>query len=469
MIHHDLIKIENKKYKNSHIINLESHFELQYYNCSSESVDIIGRGKDSLLIIDNCSFSKINIKGSFGGIHIKNSREKINQLYVFDSNGNNLIIKNNDINTFVIQKTGKLSRLEIENSNISLLTSMSFVEKLAFFNNSAKQINIYGKVIEGFISNRDTNHEINRIDFKIYNESKWTLREVSIVESRFELNKEKASISLKNSYCYDLDLKVFHESNCFINITRSIIDNFHIRGGVINHMFFSNLDLSKTLLKLENINHTRLNWDKVIWPKKIEHYDPTTIGAIKSTPIGIIRALKQKSIENEDSFSKLLFNSMEFNLEIENLRKEKWNNRPKMLKFFLNPFYDLFLVFFDKKKILTIGDKFILYVGKYTNNFGLSWFRAVIITLIGGGIIFYFYGLSLSPGPFIFGFSSFSDFWINLWNNIPNYIKFLNPTHDFQLIEGYKLNPGASLLDFLGRIYISFGYYQVIKAFRKFF
>ena len=114
-----------------------------------------------------------------------------------------------------------------------------------------------------------------------------------------------------------------------------------------------------------------------------------------------------------------------------------------------------------------IGDRIILFLNRWSNNYQTSWLRGVYFTII---VSLFFYGLlillssnyinstSLNNNPLFQCFSKY-------------YFTFLWPTHRAsQFLEELKSNVLSIwfyIFYFLGRIFIGYGIYQTIQAFRK--
>lgn len=109
-----------------------------------------------------------------------------------------------------------------------------------------------------------------------------------------------------------------------------------------------------------------------------------------------------------------------------------------------------------------LGDKLLLALNFLSNNYGVNWGRGLLFTMVTAFFVFallmkYLYG----------GVALNSDSWI-LYVSI--YFKVLNVAYwDFKDLE-ITSNRGEVMyiILFLGRIFIAYGYYQTISAFRKF-
>lgn len=127
------------------------------------------------------------------------------------------------------------------------------------------------------------------------------------------------------------------------------------------------------------------------------------------------------------------------------------------------------------KQITLFSNKFFtkinLFLNCISNDFGRNWILGFVFSFGIGFVFFYF--LILSTKEYSFGFP------INFnWNFTESFLKFMNPLRHFDTDDIFKnsdrivrnliLSNWSYLWDFLGRIFVAYGYYQTIQAFRKF-
>ena len=116
----------------------------------------------------------------------------------------------------------------------------------------------------------------------------------------------------------------------------------------------------------------------------------------------------------------------------------------------------------EKNKKTKKEDKIILWFNKNSNLFGTSWKCGLLFTLLTSLFFYGIYLISLSNQLEL-------DWSFNGFNiMVKNYVQFLNLTvWDIKPfgIENYNL---GYLPLFIGRIFIGYGYYQTIQAFRKY-
>ena len=113
--------------------------------------------------------------------------------------------------------------------------------------------------------------------------------------------------------------------------------------------------------------------------------------------------------------------------------------------------------------------KISLWLNSISNDFGRNWIRGAIFSF-GVGLLF-FCCLLVSTNSYKWGLPIFEK------GLLPAYLKFMNPLRFYELETIFNNTPkqgiikltGLSYLsDFAGRIFIAYGYYQTIQAFRRF-
>lgn len=105
----------------------------------------------------------------------------------------------------------------------------------------------------------------------------------------------------------------------------------------------------------------------------------------------------------------------------------------------------------------------------WSNDFGRSWSRGVFFTMMTGFLFFLCLIISTVQYQFAATFN-----WD--WTFLGSYLKFMNPLRHFetealfaeQNIKRISLTNLSYVWDFVGRIFVAYGYYQTIQAFRKF-
>ncbi|GIJ94923.1 hypothetical protein CAPN002_21410 [Capnocytophaga stomatis] len=117
-----------------------------------------------------------------------------------------------------------------------------------------------------------------------------------------------------------------------------------------------------------------------------------------------------------------------------------------------------------KEKSFWHKDRFMLLLNKISNNYGTSWSRGLLFT-ITVAFIFYLCILISLHNSLEWDIRS-----LDAWDNfLKHFLEVINVTR-WKDIEpfGVELNGLAYLFLFIGRIFIGYGYYQTIQAFRKY-
>lgn len=113
--------------------------------------------------------------------------------------------------------------------------------------------------------------------------------------------------------------------------------------------------------------------------------------------------------------------------------------------------------------------KLNLWLNHVSNDFGRNWLLGILFSIIVG--IVFFCLLLVSVGELHIGILS------NDAGIMPAFLKFMNPLRFYELdalftntsLNGkVKLNGISYLADFGGRLFLAYGYYQTIQAFRRF-
>jgi hypothetical protein len=123
------------------------------------------------------------------------------------------------------------------------------------------------------------------------------------------------------------------------------------------------------------------------------------------------------------------------------------------------------LKFFSKDIFKT----FNLWLNLVSNYFGRYWMRGIIFTFIVGNTFFCF--LLLSTDEYQLGYPTINE------NLVPAFLKFMNPLRFFDVESLFKSSLGEVKIssngwtyfwDFWGRIFVAYGFYQTIQAFRRY-
>lgn len=106
---------------------------------------------------------------------------------------------------------------------------------------------------------------------------------------------------------------------------------------------------------------------------------------------------------------------------------------------------------------------FILLLNSVSNKNGKSWLRGVGFTFIVALLFFYFTIISTS---------NYQIGWNWSWNNLSNvgkfFFEFLTPTHKVDFLDSEGSSLWTYFFDFWGRVFVTYGIYQTVQAFRKY-
>ncbi len=103
---------------------------------------------------------------------------------------------------------------------------------------------------------------------------------------------------------------------------------------------------------------------------------------------------------------------------------------------------------------------FIFLLNKVSNNHNMSWSRGIIFTLIIGLLFFYLSLINTESIKIGWDTSLFIP-------SLGKYFLFLSPLHESKLFEQEITTTTTIFFDSIGRIFVGYGFYQTVQAFRK--
>jgi hypothetical protein len=110
----------------------------------------------------------------------------------------------------------------------------------------------------------------------------------------------------------------------------------------------------------------------------------------------------------------------------------------------------------------------LLLLNRVSTKHGVSWIRGIAFTL-GVGIVFYAVYLTILPCAKVeWGYTNGEDFKAAVDYSVRNFINFIAIFRDFTFLHDGCPNMWSSIVDFVARIFIAYGIYQTIQAFRKY-
>ncbi|WP_282125159.1 hypothetical protein [Marinifilum flexuosum] len=449
-------------------------------DCSFNELRITCRDKKNIRI-DNCSFSDFLIEGNLENLNICNlnncksiqieeggidfirfANSDIEEVQIFsqynnDSNNINidrLLFLENRINKIIL--SGNINDCSFwGNKRLGIINCQAKIKKFIITKNRFGEEQTEDCIVDELFISEEINTE-------------YTLFNADLRKFVFVAKQNKSNLTIKKCEFHKIRfVDTFSNSNIYIS-TSTILDSFIFDKCEVSQLTISNLDLSRTRFILLDSFLNNFRWHHVKWSSDIEFYKNDEEEDIAYDPIDTLRLLKQKAIQLEDVFCKIIFQKLEFSSIIDRIRGAKWNNNKSFkLKWFINPLRDFYLIFHSKDDFSSV-DKMIFYLNRYSNNFGLNPLRGVVFTLGVGLIFFVLYVLNLSDNNFQWGWNGFSDFGYVLEEYLPHFCKFLYAGHKFDFMIDFSPNSYARIFDLLGRIFIGYGYYQIVRSFRKY-
>ncbi len=411
------------------------------------------------LTFDDCKISAIYQReggetNNLGIICDENKKNSIENLILLNSKTNQLFLRDYRINTISLRNFHIEKSLDIRNIDVfqkfdiidcnikfgSVITSgfhddfcikeLHSGSDLYFDTINCKHVRIYSSL-----------RNVNLI-FRTIEAQSLRFQNLEVINSNFKLD----TVTVSDNLCLldsDFNDTVFADcnfSNCKIEISFPILRNIKS-----TNLYFS-----------DNVQFYHQNRNETIekqYSEKIEFY----------------RQLKINSIEQNNQFDALKYYSKEMDWYLKSMRNLpelssilRIKNRlfKSVIIWLFQWIYDFFdLVIHTILKWRNPSEKFRLWLFKYTNNFGIEWFKPAIIYLI------------ISYGFFTFASGSYN-FTINFRFDAffdPNFIRFLNPIHKLSLFDlSIEHTSKTAWFEFFAIIIQGFLIYQIIRGFRKF-
>lgn len=152
------------------------------------------------------------------------------------------------------------------------------------------------------------------------------------------------------------------------------------------------------------------------------------------------RIIKSELLKAQDRAGYLYYQSKELN-QYEKTTVE-WNKRPL--------------------------EYFMLLLNRISTNHGVDWGRGVFFSLSVMIFFYVVYIITLPDRGFSWGYTDWGSFLEATDYVVKNFFIFIAIFRDSSFIEGTSPNAFSYFIDFIGRIFIGYGIYQTIQAFRKY-
>ena len=144
---------------------------------------------------------------------------------------------------------------------------------------------------------------------------------------------------------------------------------------------------------------------------------------------------------------------------------ESQKNVPEYLNFKLYE-KETFKKILNKQKLTWKNsfDQITLWLNRVSNKYGTSYSRAFLFTVTVGWLFFYLSLIATDSYEFTHKISEWE-----FGKGLGYFTQFLVPTHKFNYMGNeVQLTPCYYVFDFFGRLFVGYGIYQFIQAFRKF-
>jgi hypothetical protein len=401
-------------------INLPD-FLLGFFNCSVEIT----------LEIKNCNFKRLGFRDIKSNKSINLQRGKYCNFFFRNNNlkakEENKLTGNISITNLIIDKEFELDyinhsdgKFDFSENTISILQS-NRKEKITFENSSFDKIKFDGTkfLSETSFKEMEINQEctFEECEFEKVNFSHLKIGKLSFFDCKF----------FKTSLFHYIEGNI----SSFIKFESCLFEKYIQFNGTSCHKFrIDNVEFRKIVSFQETI-FNEFFIDRTIFEKGAL-FDEIKIKNIQNCDRRTIRILKRELVNSHNQIDYLRFKAY----ELDAYSKESGKNWK---------------------------DNLILYFNESSNYFGLDWTRGISFIFQWSFIFYLFYIISYSAN--IENFNRIP----NIENFAINFLKFTNPLSflnpPLEDSENYFL---PLLFLILGKIFVSFGIYQTIQAFRKF-
>lgn len=154
------------------------------------------------------------------------------------------------------------------------------------------------------------------------------------------------------------------------------------------------------------------------------------------------RIIKHEFVKISNKIDALEFHKKEMEAYSREIKEEKRKNIKDTKNLFGKAY----------RELKSWPTRIILCLNHWSNNYGTSWIQGIAFTCIVAFVFFYFYTLCLN---------------ISL-PSMKYYFEFLFIGHKFEFMSEYEPNVFAYFIDAISRIFIGYGYYQIIQPLKKY-
>ncbi len=355
-------------------------------------------------------------------------------------------------------------------------------EKEVVFQNCVFQKKI---AFEGSIFQKDTNFEKSKFHEDVNFENSTFHEDVNFKRTIFgntSMPENKSQISFKEAF---FERKVrfhrakFKTSICFENTVFNDLIDFYLASFQKAQQFwltdflgvtiFSNVEFNDQVQFLYNkvsansiisfegaifkksLDLSRANfWCKLnFWNIKIDNIYPKARYLYGTDSVVLL---------NENLFTDDEKNAQERLRETYRIIKNEFSKESNIVESSKYLQYEMSIYEKEKKQ-----DKFLLFLNKYSNNFGYSWIRGILFTITISLLFYLGFLYAITNCNLCLDLS-----YVSFTQTIRYWLEFMNITNWNIKPFGIEYSNEGYIILFIGRLFISYGYYQTIQAFRKY-
>jgi hypothetical protein len=220
------------------------------------------------------------------------------------------------------------------------------------------------------------------------------------------------------------------------------IDSISFKSVNLSNLEIFNSDFSQTKFVSDQSIFEKIKWQSVEWSENLNFYsDPTETSGLKdSFRRDTLRMLKLSAQNQQDIIGYIKFHALEQQAYKIQIKNKKWYHE----------------------------DRILLFLNFISNNHGLSWKRGILFTVCVGSLFFILSVIFLNNPYFKTGWTNWSDLWNVAGITIKLFSQSLYAAHSFDYLNDFNPKGIVFLFDLIGRIFLAYGYYQTVSAFRKF-
>jgi len=392
----------------------DNYSNFEFENCEVFDDFFIKDSKINNLAITNTDFESSKFQISSNSIYflsIVGNPEKNNKIKSLILNENKIIdsldVRLNSFSQILLLSDNEISDLQINANDIEKIDITSNIndKRFLFWKNTLKNFSIIRDSSFGVIEAKENNFGIETL----FSDNEF------LEKSYFTgLKSPKSTLKFENCNFYK---NTYYDNSTVLSLEfKSVL--FH---GITS---FQNLTCNH-LLKFDTSHF-----------EKVAFFEKSKIGSINSIDINTIRTIKSQLLRTENKYEYLKFNSLE---QRKHLQILGWSD----------------------------SDLYILLFNKWSNDFGRNWFKGVKFTL---KISIFFFIVLIIVNSFI---TSNYPLNFNINNSFADISTVLSEYLSFTFSFGFGNNELQGngylyLIFIIGKIFIGYGIYQTISAFRKY-